>query len=108
MSARKLDSSAFLVPVTVHAPTTRLELPACAVRIRKTGIEFHSHTPLATWTEMTVVLEAPLVDSKVQCTGVVVDCTGNRHQGYTISLLFLHLTRQAQARLDQLAASKLA
>jgi hypothetical protein len=35
---------------------------------------------------------------------VVVDCSGNRHVGYTVSLLFLNLSRQSQERLSALAA----
>ena len=37
--------------------------------------------------------------------GVVVDCTGNRHSGYVVSVLFLNLARQAQERLTSLARS---
>ena len=108
MSARRLDQSAFLAPITLHARTTRLQLPASAVRIRKNGIEFQSDVPFANWTEMTVVLEVSLAEKKLQCTGVVVECQGNRHQGYRVSMVFTDLTPQAQARLQALAYSKLA
>lgn len=108
MSARRLVNSTFLVPFTVQAETTRLELAANAVRIRKNGIEFKSDTPFATWTEMTVALETPLANQKLQCTGVVVDCQGNRHQGYRVSMIFIDLSPQAQARLEALAVPKFA
>ena len=106
MSARRLVNSTFLVPFTVQAQTTRLELPASTVRIRKNGIEFQSATSFATWTEMTVALEIPLEARKLQCTGVVVDCQGNRHQGYRVSMIFIDLSAQAQARLEALAGPK--
>jgi hypothetical protein len=108
MSARKLVNSTFLVPFSVQTQTTRLELAAASVRFRKNGIEFQSDTPFATWTEMTVALETPLASKKLQCTGVVVDCQGNRHQGYRVSMIFIDLSPQAQARLEALAVSKLA
>ncbi len=108
MSARRLDSSVFLAPVTLHSPAKRLELPASAVRIHKNGIEFRSDSPFNPWTEMTVVLETSATAKKLQCTGVVVECRGNRHQGYHVSMLFTDLTAQAQARLQALAFSGLA
>lgn len=108
MSARKVEHSVFFTPYTIQSRTTRLELAASAVRIRKNGIEFCSDSPFATWTEMTVVLEAPVASRKFQCTGVVVDCQGNRHQGYRVSMLFTDLTPQAQERLQELSYSKLA
>lgn len=103
MSARKIvDASAFQ-PVTVQNRQTRLSLAPEDVRIRKNGVEFRSDDPIATWTEMTVSLESAGEAGKVNCTGVVVSCSGNRHSGYTVSLLFTSLSKQAQARLDQLA-----
>jgi hypothetical protein len=108
MSARKLVNSSFLIPFTVQAQTTRLELSSNAVRIRKNGIEFQSETAFDTWTEMTVDLETPLSARKLQCTGVVVDCQGNRHQGYRVSMIFIDLSPQSQARLEALATPSLA
>ncbi len=108
MSARKLGHTDILGPVTVHAPATKLDLPASAVRIRKNGIEFRSQTAFAPWTEMTVALEAPGSSTKLQCTGVVVACSGGRHEGYAVSMVFTSLSRQAQARLNSLAYSRLA
>jgi hypothetical protein len=35
----------------------------------------------------------------------VVACNGNRHNGYTVSMVFTSLSKQAQARLDLLAYS---
>jgi hypothetical protein len=108
MSARKLGSSELLQPVTVHSQTTRLTLAANTVRIRKNGIEFRSNTPIPIWTEMTMALETPLAPGKLNCTGVVVACDGNRHFGYRVSMVFTGLSRQAQARLESLAESRLA
>lgn len=40
---------------------------------------------------------------KVHCNGVVISCTGNRHTGYHVSMIFTSLTKQAQARLNAMA-----
>ena len=108
MSARKLAHSELFQPVTLQSPTTRLALPASAVRIRKNGIEFKSREPIPAWTEMTVGLQTPSESKKLTCTGVVVACTGDRHSGYTVSMLFTNLSRNAQARLETLAYSAIA
>ena len=105
MSARKIGSSELFQPVTVHAQTTRLDLPAGAVRVRRNGIEFQSQSPIPVWTEMTVDMRAPQMDGKVQFSGVVVACDGNRHAGYTVSMLFTNVSKQAQARLNSMATA---
>ena len=105
MSARKIDTSVLLQPVSIQAHTTRLDLPANAVRIRKNGIEFRSESPIPVWTEMTVAMQTPTDSRKVNFTGVVVACSGNRHAGYAVSLLFTSLSKQAQARLHSMTVA---
>jgi hypothetical protein len=105
MSARKISSSNLVQSVSLTARTTRLDLPQNAVRIRKNGIEFRSANPVPTWSEMTVSLQTPLSGRAVNFTGVVVACDGNRHAGYIVSLVFTHMTRQTQARLNSLAVA---
>lgn len=56
---------------------------------------------------MTVELENSVPGKKVRCTGVVVACHGNRHSGYQVTMLFTNLTKQSQARLNDLAFSSL-
>jgi hypothetical protein len=107
MSARKITSFGSLsAPVTVEARQTRLSLSHEAVVIHKSGIEFRSPSPFSTWTEMTVELQTP-DDGRVNCTGVVIGCTGNKHSGYHVSMVFTGMSRQAQARLTQMAFSPL-
>jgi hypothetical protein len=96
MSARKIENSPLgFSPV----PTRCLTLPSDSVRIRKNGIEFHNEHPLSPWTEMTVTLQGPGDAKKVNFTGVIVECAGNREDGYEICMLFTHLSRLSQARL---------
>ena len=107
MSARKAIGTDFH-PVTVQSETTRLDLPASALTFRKNGIEFRTLHEIPVWTEMTVLLQTPGDTARFNCTGVVVACNGSRHAGYTISMVFTNLTRQAQLRLHNLAYSPLA
>ena len=106
MSARRIDSDLFQ-PVTVQTHATSLNLPGNSVRLRKNGIEFRSNTPIAQWTEMVITLQTPSTP-RIQCTGVVVACDGNRHGGYQVAMLFTSVSRQVQAHLDTLALSGLA
>jgi len=103
MSARKIGSSELFQPVTVHSATTQLDLAAGAVRVRKNGIEFRSQSPIPVWAEMTVALQTPQASKRVNFTGVVVACDGNRHAGYAVSMLFTSVSKQAMARLNSLA-----
>jgi hypothetical protein len=105
MSARKIENEALFQPITVQAQTTRLDLPAGAVRIRRNGIEFRSEAAIPVWTEMTVAMQTPTDARKVNFSGVVVACAGNRHSGFMVSLLFTSLSKQAQARLNSMAVA---
>lgn len=105
MSAKKFVSPLFEKPMTVEARQAKLDLSADTVSIHKSGIEFRSPTPFNEWNEMTVSLQSPVDGSKFSATGVIVACTGNKHSGYHISMLFTGLTSQAQARLSAMARS---
>jgi len=106
MSASKVQTSGSFPEVTVEARQTRLSLSPDSVIIHKNGIEFRSGTPFSEWTEMTLTLQSP-VGGRVHCTGVVIGCTGNRHSGYHVSMVFTGLSKQAQARLTTLAYAPL-
>lgn len=107
MSSTKLDTSGVFQPITVPPHQTQLTLRPDAVRIRKNGIEFRTGKPIPTWTEMTVALQSPGETQKVNFTGVVVACDGNRHAGYAISMVFISLSRHSQEKLNSLAGSRL-
>lgn len=104
MSAKKDKSNAFK-PVVVQARQTILSLSPEQVRIRKNGIEFYSASPIAEWTEMTVNIECPREGKKVKCTGVVVDCKGNKHSGYFVSMLFTGLSHNAESKLKAISVA---
>ena len=106
MSARKVGNAELFQPLSVQSPATRLSLSAGDIRIRKNGIEFRHNNAIPVWTEMTVELETPVEPKKIHCTGVVVACTGNRHTGFLVSMVFTSLSRQTQARLNSLAYSR--
>lgn len=100
MSARRVETTNPLPQVTVEARQSRLTLPPDSVVVSKNGIEFRSVTPFALWTEMTMTLQPARGDSRINCNGVVISCTGNKHTGYVVSMLFTGLSRQAQQRLS--------
>jgi hypothetical protein len=108
MSARKVDSIDYpKQQLTVEGRQSRLELSLDAVSVHKSGIEFRSPTPFKEWAEMTVALQSPHNDGRLQCSGVVIACSGNKHIGYRVSMVFTHISEQAQARLNSMAHSDL-
>jgi hypothetical protein len=100
MSARKAESAGGIHHVTVEARQTRLTLSPDSVVYHKNGIEFRSATPFSPWAEMTLTLQSPHENGKLHCNGVVIACTGNKHTGYHVSLVFTGLSKQAEARLS--------
>src|ERR1700743_1550974 len=105
MSARKIEPGSFQQHVTVEARQAKLVLSPGSVIIHKNGIEFRSATAFSPWTEMTLTLQSPADNGRVNCNGVVIACTGSKHAGYHVSLVFTSLTKQAQARLSTMASS---
>ena len=47
---------------------------------------------------MSLTLQTP-VGERIQCSGVVVSCTGNKHVGYHVSMVFTGLSEHAEAQL---------
>ena len=108
MSARKVSDTGLLQNnVTVQGRESRLTLSEGSVVIHRNGIEFRSPTPFPTWTEMTLALRAQ-DNGVINCNGVVISCSGSKHAGYHVSMVFTGLSKQAQARLSLLAQSPLA
>jgi PilZ domain len=108
MSARKISSiDSPKQQVTVEGRQSRLELSTDAVSVHKSGIEFRSPTPFKEWAEMTVALQSPHDGAKLQCSGVVIACSGSKHAGYRVSMVFTHISEQAQMRLNSMAHSDL-
>ncbi|HXI70346.1 MAG TPA: PilZ domain-containing protein [Verrucomicrobiae bacterium] len=108
MSARKVESIDSLKQrITIGGRQSRLELSMDAVALHKSGIEFRSPTPFNEWTEMTVELHASRDNGKIQCSGVVIACSGSKHGGYRVSMVFTSMTEQAQLRLNTMARSQL-
>jgi hypothetical protein len=107
MSARKVETTGSLHEVTLETRQTRLSLSPNSVIVHKNGIEFRSATPFSEWAEMTMTLQSPGDGGTVNCTGVVISCTGNKHTGYHVSMVFTGLSKQAQARLTMMAYAPL-
>jgi len=108
MSARKVGIiDSLKQQVTIGGRQSRLELSMDEVAIHKSGVEFRSPTPFNEWTEMTVELHSSHDNGKLQCSGVVVSCSGSKHGGYRVSMVFTGMTDQAQTQLNTMARSKL-
>jgi hypothetical protein len=108
MSARKTTNASFLQDnLTVQGRKSCLTLAEDAVLIHRGGIEFRSPNPFPTWTEMTLSLRSQ-DNGVVNCSGVVISCTGNKHAGYHVSMVFTGMSKQAQARLNAMSQSPLA
>jgi hypothetical protein len=107
MSARKIGSVAALGEhVTVEARQASMTLAPEAVSLHRGGIEFRSEKSFPRWVEMTVSIQSPHDGTKVNCTGVVVDCTGNKHAGYHVSMVFTSLSKLAESRLSTIMYSR--
>ncbi len=108
MAATRLDRSGFFQPdFVVHAGDQQFTLPPAAVCLRRNGIEFRSPTSFPLWTELTIALQAPGWAVAFECTGVVVACDGNRHRAYSVSVLFVNLSRRSEEQLSLLAQAEL-
>jgi hypothetical protein len=103
MSARKAVNGT-LKQVTLVAGESRLALSPDGMVIHKGGIEFRSEKPFNPWTELTLTLHARFSHGRLHCNGVVISCTGNRHTGYHVSMVFTGLSKQGEALMSQMAA----
>ncbi len=102
MSASKIASASPKNPATDISRHTSLDLAADEVYFRKNGIEFRTATSIPVWTEMTVDLHTQRGEH-VACTGVVVSCSGNRHTGYLIAMVFTDMSPQHQRQMNEFA-----
>lgn len=107
MSARKIiNHGSTGQNLTVNSRKASLTLLPEAVSIHKGGIEFRSETAFASWVEMTVTLKSPHDGATVNCTGVVVGCSGNKHAGYHVSMVFTGMSKQAEVQLNNIVYSQ--
>ena len=108
MAASRLDHSGILQPdFVIHVGDQQFAVPASVVRLQRNGIEFRAPSCFPLWTEMTITLQAPGWADLFECTGVVVACDGNRHVGYSVSVLFVSLSPRSEEQLGLLARADL-
>lgn len=99
MSARKVTTaSSTNGQITLVGSQTSLSLSPESIVVHRGGIEFRSPSPFNSWTEMSLTLQTP-VGERIRCSGVVVSCTGNKHVGYHVSMVFTGLSEHAEAQL---------
>jgi len=105
MSAKKLNGS-FDTSFSVSTRDAKLELSANTVTVHKNGIEFRSHKPFTEWSEMTVALISPKDGRRLSCHGVIVGCSGSKHVGYHISMVFTAMSPETEKQLGSIARSE--
>jgi len=88
-TATDLDPPGALQPLALEPGQIHLRLSEQEVVVRKNGLEFLSTQPVPLWAEVSVDVRSPRFERPLRGNGVVVDCTGNQHTGYTVSVLFL-------------------
>lgn len=74
-------------------------------QISPKGITFVTEQYLPEWTEVGVEMRLPGAgarkDHPIDCRGVVVQCARRQHgRGFEVALLFLNLSKRAQAQLS--------
>lgn len=106
MSASKINPTNLLSTDAEFSNPTLLNLAADQVFFRKNGIEFRSKSSIPCWTEMTVDLKAEQGEN-LTCNGVVVSCSGNRHTGFQIAMVFTGMSPQHQQQLDTFSFASL-
>jgi hypothetical protein len=107
MSAKKVSNPGILGnSVKLAGRSATLDLSAEKLTIHKNGIEFRSPSPFTEWSEMTVSLQSPVDGSHLSCHGIVVACTGTKHAGFHIAMLFTGMTPQAEKQLGEIARTQ--
>jgi len=81
----------------------KLDLALCHLAVRKNGIEFLSSRAFPLWSELRVAIGSARDGKMMEANGVVVDCTGNRHSGYVVSVMFFELPPACRQGLELLA-----
>ena len=103
MKSSKLDTSGVFDSTT--AKEMEFSLPNHLVQIEKNGngISFLSAKAVPLWSELTLDLQSASQNEKIHRRGIVVDCSGNKHEGYVVSITFTDVSPDAQERLSHLA-----
>ena len=84
-----------------------LMLPAEAVSVRPSGIEFQTPEPLPLWTEARIeVCFGSGGEDGVVMHGVVVDCSGDVAFGCRVAILFVGMDRIAETRVRELCSAQ--
>lgn len=104
MSASKINPTLRATARSEASDPTVVHLAADQVFFRKNGIEFRSTNSIPVWTEMTVDLQAG-GGRQIACNGVIVACSGNRHTGYLIAMVFTGMSAQHQRQLERIAVA---
>ncbi len=95
-----MASSSDPKPPVSHGVPAELSLPARSVHLRSTGIEFLSSEEIPVNKVLNVEIRSPGEEADIQCQGMVARCTGNRHNGYVVSIFFFSLAPEMLQRIQ--------
>ena len=106
MKLTETDNSDGFERITMTAQGMEFSFPAHLVNIQENGIEFLSEKEIPTWIQMTVELQPPNHAEPLHCQGIVVSCSGNRHAGYVVSIVFTNNGPEEQDEMSELVYSE--
>ncbi len=106
MKSCKLDTSGVFDAATAAAKEMELSLPPHSVHLRENGISFLSSKAVPRWSELILDIQSPSQNRKIHCRGTVVDCSGNKHKGYVVTITFPSLAPEAQERLSEMVQTQ--
>lgn len=71
-------------------------------RMQESGIEFQSQNEIGLYTEMHLQIVNPETQHTIKFKGVVIGCSGDKHKGYQVSLIYTNLTQETQMSLFEM------
>lgn len=104
MNAAKQDAATGLRPIELTVNTQRKPHTKNSIQFSPNGVTFPSHSYMAPFTEVRVQVKLPRNGSHhtVQCSGVVVECEGNKFRNqFQVSVAFLNLPKAVEHELRQ-------
>ena len=95
-------------PVALHVGDQPTEVDRKHFQISPRGMVFCSASALSIWTEVSVCMHLPSSAGRppeqLDCHGVVVTCRRQRGSGWKCTVVFLDLSKKAEARLAKICS----
>ena len=106
MATAPLNRVSSSLPITLHVGDQPTAVDQINFQISPRGMIFRSKAALPTWTEVSICMHLPSGNvrspDQVDCHGVVINCRRQRGGGWKCAVLFLNLSKKAEARLTKI------